>query len=93
MAFSPEWPKGGLPMSCAKQAALTIVPISSNKVPFSSGCILLNSWTTSFPNDMPTHATSKLWVSRLCTNTEPGSGNTCVLFCNLRKGAEKISRS
>ena len=28
MAFSPEWPKGGFPMSCANEAAATIAPKS-----------------------------------------------------------------
>ena len=36
---------------------------------------------------------SRLWVSRLCTKTLPGRGNTCVLFCKRRKGAEKMRRS
>ena len=27
MAFSPEWPKGGLPRSCARQAAATMSPM------------------------------------------------------------------
>ena len=37
MAFSPEWPNGGLPKSWARQAALTMVPISSKRVSFNSG--------------------------------------------------------
>ena len=35
----------------------------------------------SLPKERPTLDTSRLWVSRLWTNTLPGSGNTCVLFC------------
>ena len=53
-----------------------------------------HSWrATSEPSDIPTLATSRLWVRRLCTKTLPGRGNTCVLFCRRRKGAEKIRRS
>ena len=93
MAFSPECPNGGLPMSWARQAVLTIVPICVKSVSASSGCLLTRAASTSLPSDMPTLATSRLWVSRLCTKMLPGSGNTCVLFCIRRKGAEKISRS
>ena len=77
-------------MSCAKQAVDTMVPISSKRVEANSGCFFFNSRATSLPNDMPTHDTSRLWVSLLWTKTEPGRGNTCVLFCILRKGAEKM---
>lgn len=44
-------------------------------------------------SERPTLDTSRLWVRRLCTNTLPGSGNTCVLFCMRRKAAENIRRS
>ena len=70
-----------------------MVPISSKSVPISSGCFCFNICATSSPNDFPKLATSSEWVNRLCTNTLPGSGKTCVLFCNLLKGAEKIRRS
>ena len=56
-------------------------------------CFFVSILATSFPKDMPTDATSRLCVSRLCTKMLPGSGNTCVLFCSLRNGAEKMSLS
>ena len=79
MAFSPEWPKGGLPKSCAVQAALTIVPISSKRVSFSSGRFSMIRFEMSLPNDIPTLDTSRLWVSRLCTKIEPEQGENLSL--------------
>ncbi len=94
MAFSPECPKGGLPRSWARQAVDTICPISSNSVPRSSGWrSFISRRATSLPSDIPTLATSSECVSRLCTKTLPGNGNTCVLFCSRRNGAENIMRS
>ena len=93
MAFSPECPKGGFPRSWARHAADTMEPISVMCVSESAGCFFRSSAATSFPNERPTHETSRLWVRRLCTKMLPGSGNTWVLFCRRRNGAEKISRS
>ena len=80
MAFSPECPKGGLPISWARHAVATICPISSNRVPCSSGCFRVMARATSHPNDIPTLATSKLCVNLLWTKMLPGRGNTWVLF-------------
>ena len=80
-------------MSWARHAVLTMVPISSNSVPASVGSRLIISCATSLPSDIPTLATSRLWVSLLCTKMLPGRGNTCVLFCMRRNGAENIRRS
>ena len=93
MARSPECPKGGLPKSCARQAADTIEPISGRKELSSSGWRSRIALATSFPKDRPTQDTSRLCVSRLCTKILPGSGNTCVLFCRRRNGAENMRRS
>ena len=93
MARSPECPKGGLPKSCARQAAETIEPISGRKDSCSSGWRSRIAFATSFPNERPTQDTSRLCVSRLCTKILPGKGNTWVLFCSRRKGAEKMRRS
>ena len=93
MAFSPEWPNGGLPKSWARQAALTMVPISSKRVSFNSGRFSMMRREISLPSDIPTLATSRLWVRRLCTKMLPGRGNTWVLFCKRRKAEEKIRRS
>ena len=93
IAFSPECPKGGLPISCAKHAIATTVPISSISVPASSGWRRITSLATSLPRDIPTLATSRLCVRRLWTKILPGKGNTCVLFCSRRNGAEKMRRS
>ena len=94
MVRSPECPKGGLPMSWARHAAPTIstmwLSFSAAAVPAYFGC----SWIyTSLASDLPTLDTSRLCVRRLWTKMLPGSGNTCVLFCNRRKGDEKTSRS
>ena len=75
-------------MSWANPAVCTMVPISSNSVPRSSGCRSMSRVATSSPSDLPSDDTSRECVSRLCTNTLPGSGNTWVLFCNRLKGAE-----
>ena len=93
IAFSPEWPNGGFPRSWAKQAAETIAPISDTWVEASSGCLARSLVAMESPSDLPTQDTSRLWVNRLCTKMLPGSGNTCVLFCKRRKGAEKMRRS
>ncbi|CCY65013.1 unknown [Prevotella sp. CAG:1124] len=93
IAFSPECPNGGLPMSCARHAVLTIVPICGNSVSASSGLCFITPWATSLPSESPTLATSRLWVRRLCTKILPGKGNTWVLFCMRLNGAENISRS
>lgn len=82
MARSPEWPKGGLPKSCARQATDTMAPISDRWLSFSSRCRASSFLVESLPNERPTHDTSRLCVSRLCTKIPPGSGNTCVLFCS-----------
>ena len=79
-------------MSCAKQAAETMEPISG-KLMLPSGYFRINPFETLLPSERPTQETSKLWVNRLCTKMLPGSGKTCVLFCSLRKGDEKIRRS
>ena len=92
-AFSPLCPKGGFPRSCARHAVATICPICSTSESFSSGLFLTSSCATSLPSDIPTLATSSECVSLLCTKMLPGSGNTCVLFCSRRNGAEKISLS
>ena len=92
IARSPECPNGGLPMSCARQAAETIDPISCRLVA-SPPYFCIRRVAIFVPSDRPTHDTSKLCVSRLCTKMLPGRGKTCVLFCNRRKGEEKISRS
>jgi hypothetical protein len=65
----------------------------SKKEVLCSGYLFIKPRATLFPMDLPTQETSRLWVRRLCTNILPGSGNTCVLFCNRRNGAENISRS
>ena len=70
-----------------------MVPISSKSVPRSSGCDSISTLATSLPSDMPTLATSRECVRRLCTKMLPGKGNTCVLFCKRRNGAEKMRRS
>ena len=93
MARSPECPKGGLPRSCARQAAETMAPISGRKLSASSGLRERMPRATSLPKERPTHDTSRLCVRRLWTKTLPGRGNTWVLFCRRRKGAEKIRRS
>ena len=77
-------------MSWARQADDTMVPISSKKESLNSGWRLSSSAITPSPSDFPTLATSRLCVRRLCTKMLPGSGNTCVLFCIRRNGAEKI---
>ena len=93
MAFSPEWPNGGFPMSWARHAVLTMVPISGSIVSVKWLFPAIMRAATSLPSDIPTLATSSEWVRRLCTKMLPGSGNTCVLFCSRRNGAEKMSRS
>ena len=93
IARSPECPKGGLPNSCARQAADTIEPISGRKELSSSGWRSRIALATSLPKDRPTQDTSRLCVSRLCTKILPGSGNTCVLFYRRRNGAENMRRS
>ena len=92
MARSPEWPKGGFPISWARQAAETIEPISG-KFTLSPGYFCIKAFAILFPSERPTQETSKLCVNRLWTNILPGKGNTCVLFCKRRKGEENISRS
>ena len=77
----------------ARQAVATLCPISGMRLSMKSGFLAHRCWLTSLPSDMPTLATSSEWVRRLCTKTLPGRGNTCVLFCRRRKGAEKIRRS
>ena len=61
---SPEWPKGGLPKSCAKQAEATMVSMSDWRS-FSSGCFLDSFSTVRQAMERPTLATSRLWVRRL----------------------------
>lgn len=87
--FFPGMAEGGLPKSCARQAADTIEPISGRNESYSSGWRVSIALDTSLPNERPTHETSRLCVKRLWTKILPGRGNTCVLFCRRRKGAEK----
>jgi hypothetical protein len=60
--FSPEWPNGGFPISCAKEAAATIAPNHS----YGTHRLLLNEvffyifLPTNRPKDLPTTDTSKL---------------------------------
>ena len=53
-----------------------------------SGCLSVRRRATSSPSDLPSDDTSNEWVRRLWTKMLPGRGNTCVLFCKRRKGAE-----
>ena len=69
MALSPECPKGGFPKSCARQAADTMAPASLRWLPDSSGCFCRSAREISLPKERPTLDTSRLWVSRLWTNT------------------------
>jgi hypothetical protein len=61
IAFSPEWPNGGFPISCAKEAA-TIAQNHS----YGTHRLLLNEGIFSYflptnrPKDLPTTDTSKL---------------------------------
>ena len=80
-------------MSCARQPAEMMEPISVMLSGRLSPYFSLRSFATALPNERPTQDTSRLCVSLLCTKILPGRGNTCVLFCSLRKGEEKMSRS
>jgi hypothetical protein len=68
MACSPLWPKGGLPMSWARQAALTMLPAS----PMCVGPVEVGWWWREqaghgrAPASVPTLATSSECVRRLC---------------------------
>ena len=63
MDFSPEWPKGGLPISCANEAEATIAPKSFDWYPnlfFKCGYFFKISTPTFLPSDLPTTLVSKL---------------------------------
>jgi len=61
IASSPECPKGGFPISCARQAAATISPkwklVNSA---FNSLCLSRICFPMRFPSDLPMHDTSRL---------------------------------
>jgi len=94
IAFSPEWPKGGLPISWARQAAATTSPKwNFVKSFFNFGFRPSIRSPTKLPSDLPTTETSKLWVNLVWTKSLSGRGNTCVLSCNLLKAGENTIRS
>ena len=92
MESSPECPKGGFPISWAKQAAAIRAPMSEgvlfSKTFFTTSSSSLSSinFATNLPKERPTDATSKLCVKRVCTKSNSGKGITCVLSCSLLKG-------
>ena len=61
--LAPEWPKGGLPMSWAKQADWTIMPRSAGL--HHSGMSSRNTSPTRIPSERPTQLTSSEWVRRV----------------------------
>ncbi len=93
MAFSPECPKGGFPMSCARAAAATIAPKSLAWYPWMvcrCGYFSISFAPTFLPSVLPTTLTSKLWVSLVCTKSVWDKGMTWVLSCKLLNSEEKI---
>ena len=95
IAFSPECPKGGFPMSCITEAAATIAPKSLKVYPKSAkfGWRSNKTFPTFLPRVRPTTETSKLCVKRVCTKSVSESGITWVLSCRLLKADENIIRS
>jgi hypothetical protein len=84
IAFHPECPNGGFPISCANEAAATIAPNHSyeNRALLLNGIFLNYFLSNQSSKERPTTETSKLCVS-LCTKSVLDSGITCVYLVNF----------
>src|SRR5579872_7602810 len=92
MAFSPEWPKGGLPISCNKHDVATIVPMSLATMG-KLGYLRSMPAAAPSPRERPMVATSIECVSRVRTKSCGSKENTCALLRSLLKEELKTTLS